>query len=88
MFVDILFDLVTFSPSHLQRDAFYQREDGGPKFERINMDIEHLCVGKVPCVARQPERPLVAYTKHLCGAATGRSLMLHHDIRCPFNVES
>ena len=44
------------------------------------MDIEHLCVGKVPCVARQPERPLVAYTKHLCGAATGRSLVIILDV--------
>ncbi|XP_030852423.1 tRNA:m(4)X modification enzyme TRM13 homolog [Strongylocentrotus purpuratus] len=55
-----------------KRDTFYQRDDGG--YERISMDIENLILGKVPNVCNHGNRPVVAYTKHLCGAATDLAL--------------
>ena len=43
-----------------------------PSYERLKIDIEHLCLGKVPSISAN-DTPLVAYSKHLCGAATGES---------------
>ncbi|XP_071485589.1 tRNA:m(4)X modification enzyme TRM13 homolog [Diadema antillarum] len=57
-----------------KRDVFYQRGAEGPTYQRINMDIENLCLGKVPAICSDPSAPIVAYTKHLCGAATDLAL--------------
>lgn len=57
-----------------KRDSFYQREGDGHHYERIHMDIQNLVLGKVPAVHSHPNRPIVAYTKHLCGAATDLAL--------------
>ncbi|XP_070564543.1 tRNA:m(4)X modification enzyme TRM13 homolog [Ptychodera flava] len=50
-----------------------QRVDDGPHFERLRIDIEHLCLDKVPRIA-ESNRPVVAISKHLCGAATDFTL--------------
>nr|XP_054764185.1 tRNA:m(4)X modification enzyme TRM13 homolog [Lytechinus pictus] len=57
-----------------KRDSLYKGDSGGHQYERINMDIENLVLGKVPTVCSHKERPVVAYTKHLCGAATDLAL--------------
>ncbi|XP_041475968.1 tRNA:m(4)X modification enzyme TRM13 homolog [Lytechinus variegatus] len=57
-----------------KRDSLYKGESGGHQYERINMDIENLVLGQVPTVCSHKERPVVAYTKHLCGVATDLAL--------------
>ncbi|CAH3023472.1 unnamed protein product, partial [Porites evermanni] len=51
----------------------YQGEDQGPSFQRLNLDIEHLDLSKVPCLKNR-EQNIVAISKHLCGAATDLTL--------------
>ncbi|KAL8596656.1 hypothetical protein ACOMHN_032598 [Nucella lapillus] len=69
---DAAFLLVDRSSIRYKVDGHHKEEEK-VKFERIKIDIEHLCLGKVPMVAGS-ERPLVAMGKHLCGAATDLTL--------------
>ncbi|XP_054092905.1 tRNA:m(4)X modification enzyme TRM13 homolog isoform X3 [Callithrix jacchus] len=39
-------------------------------FERLQIDIQHLCLNKIP-VLREGKLPVVGIGKHLCGVATG-----------------
>ncbi|XP_060248816.1 tRNA:m(4)X modification enzyme TRM13 homolog isoform X2 [Meriones unguiculatus] len=39
-------------------------------FERLQIDIQHLCLNRVP-VLREGRMPVVGIGKHLCGVATG-----------------
>ncbi|XP_054524122.1 tRNA:m(4)X modification enzyme TRM13 homolog isoform X5 [Pan paniscus] len=39
-------------------------------FERLQIDIQHLCLNKIP-VLREEKLPVVGIGKHLCGMATG-----------------
>ncbi|XP_060058130.1 tRNA:m(4)X modification enzyme TRM13 homolog isoform X3 [Erinaceus europaeus] len=39
-------------------------------FERLQIDIQHLCLNKVPLLSKE-KLPLVGIGKHLCGMATG-----------------
>ncbi|KAG7218875.1 hypothetical protein INR49_019461 [Caranx melampygus] len=55
----------------LQVDGKHQ--DGGAQFERLQVDIQHLDLSKVPLL-RQKKLPLVGVGKHLCGAATDLAL--------------
>ncbi|XP_064624938.1 tRNA:m(4)X modification enzyme TRM13 homolog [Lineus longissimus] len=56
------------------------RDDGGcVNSHRLKMDIEHLDLGRVPCIKNQ-EKPIVGMSKHLCGAATDLCL------RCVVNT--
>ncbi|KAJ6658457.1 hypothetical protein lerEdw1_020161 [Lerista edwardsae] len=41
-------------------------------FERLQVDIQHLCLNKVPVLA-QEKLPVVGIGKHVCGAATEQS---------------
>ncbi|XP_046329278.1 tRNA:m(4)X modification enzyme TRM13 homolog isoform X1 [Haliotis rufescens] len=50
------------------------REEQGPKFERLRIDIEHLNLGKYNTISADDHRPVVAMGKHLCGAATDLAL--------------
>ncbi|XP_055000996.1 tRNA:m(4)X modification enzyme TRM13 homolog isoform X3 [Sorex araneus] len=39
-------------------------------FERLQIDIQHLCLNKIPILNKE-KLPVVGIGKHLCGAATG-----------------
>ncbi|XP_045059470.2 tRNA:m(4)X modification enzyme TRM13 homolog isoform X3 [Desmodus rotundus] len=39
-------------------------------FERLQIDIQHLCLNKIPVLSRE-KLPVVGIGKHLCGVATG-----------------
>lgn len=51
-----------------QFDSFHK--DKGPAFERIRMDIAHLNLKEVPSI-KDSCKPVVGFSKHLCGSATG-----------------
>ncbi|XP_054420877.1 tRNA:m(4)X modification enzyme TRM13 homolog [Pteronotus mesoamericanus] len=53
-------------------------------FERLQIDIQHLCLNKVP-VLRREKLPVVGIGKHLCGVATDlalRCLVETYGARC------
>lgn len=50
-----------------------KHQDSGVEFERLQVDIQHLDLSKVPLL-RQKKLPLVGVGKHLCGAATDLAL--------------
>lgn len=50
-----------------------KHQDDGAQFERLQVDIQHLDLSKVPLL-RQKKLPLVGVGKHLCGAATDLAL--------------
>ncbi|XP_067370074.1 tRNA:m(4)X modification enzyme TRM13 homolog isoform X2 [Channa argus] len=50
-----------------------KHQDAGVQFERLQVDIQHLDLGKVPLLL-QKKPPLVGVGKHLCGAATDLAL--------------
>ncbi|XP_031133012.1 tRNA:m(4)X modification enzyme TRM13 homolog isoform X1 [Sander lucioperca] len=50
-----------------------KHQDAGVEFERLQVDIQHLDLSKVPLL-RQKKLPLVGVGKHLCGAATDLAL--------------
>ncbi|XP_072295277.1 tRNA:m(4)X modification enzyme TRM13 homolog [Eucyclogobius newberryi] len=47
--------------------------DEGVEFERLQIDIQHLDLGRVPLLRRK-SLPVVGVGKHLCGAATDLAL--------------
>ncbi|XP_034438180.1 tRNA:m(4)X modification enzyme TRM13 homolog [Hippoglossus hippoglossus] len=50
-----------------------KHQDVGVQFERLQVDIQHLDLSKVPLL-RKKNLPLVGVGKHLCGAATDLAL--------------
>ncbi|XP_026202065.1 tRNA:m(4)X modification enzyme TRM13 homolog [Anabas testudineus] len=50
-----------------------KHQDAAVQFERLQVDIQHLDLSKVPLL-RKKKLPLVAVGKHLCGAATDLAL--------------
>uniref|UniRef100_A0A3P9IRP6 tRNA:m(4)X modification enzyme TRM13 n=1 Tax=Oryzias latipes TaxID=8090 RepID=A0A3P9IRP6_ORYLA len=50
-----------------------KHQDAGVHFERLQVDIEHLDLSKVPLL-QDKKFPLVGVGKHLCGAATDLAL--------------
>lgn len=54
-------------------DKYHRQEPADAvRFERYVVDIEHLALEKLPLLQDDGERkPIVACSKHLCGAATG-----------------
>lgn len=50
-----------------------KHQEDGISFERLQVDIQHLDLSKVPLL-RQRSLPLVGVGKHLCGAATDLAL--------------
>ncbi|TKS75266.1 tRNA:m(4)X modification enzyme TRM13 -like protein [Collichthys lucidus] len=50
-----------------------KHQDVGVQFERLQVDIQHLDLSKVPLLT-QKKLPLVGVGKHLCGAATDLAL--------------
>ncbi|KAF7654741.1 hypothetical protein LDENG_00065640 [Lucifuga dentata] len=68
---DLHFLLVERSSTRFKVDGRHQ--DGGAEFERLQVDIQHLDLSKVPLL-RHNDVPLVGVGKHLCGAATDLAL--------------
>ncbi|XP_013389808.1 tRNA:m(4)X modification enzyme TRM13 homolog [Lingula anatina] len=65
--------LVDRGTARYKMDNYHNNKEEGPIFERLRMDIEHLCLSKVPTVIDHP-RAVVGMSKHLCGAATDLTL--------------
>uniref|UniRef100_A0A8C8H462 tRNA:m(4)X modification enzyme TRM13 n=1 Tax=Oncorhynchus tshawytscha TaxID=74940 RepID=A0A8C8H462_ONCTS len=68
---DIHFLLVERSSARFKVDGKHQNSD--TKFERLQVDIQHLDLRKVPLL-QEKGLPVVGVGKHLCGAATDLAL--------------
>ncbi|XP_042178945.1 tRNA:m(4)X modification enzyme TRM13 homolog isoform X2 [Oncorhynchus tshawytscha] len=68
---DIHFLLVERSSARFKVDGKHQNSD--TKFERLQVDIQHLDLRKVPLL-QEKGLPVVGVGKHLCGAATAQRL--------------
>lgn len=85
---DVSFILVDRATIRHKMDTKHRLTADGPSYERLKIDIEHLCLGKVPSISAN-DTPLVAYSKHLCGAATDLTLhCLLETIQCKTETES
>ncbi|XP_036971197.1 tRNA:m(4)X modification enzyme TRM13 homolog isoform X2 [Acanthopagrus latus] len=58
---------------HLKQQVDGKHHGVGVEFERLQVDIQHLDLSKVPLLT-QKKLPLVGVGKHLCGAATDLAL--------------
>ncbi|XP_029642022.1 tRNA:m(4)X modification enzyme TRM13 homolog [Octopus sinensis] len=70
---DGLYVLVDKSHIRYKLELSHQFSEGGPTFERLNTDLQHLCLALVPSI-KNSKRPLVGMGKHLCGAGTDFAL--------------
>uniref|UniRef100_A0A3P8XCV1 tRNA:m(4)X modification enzyme TRM13 n=1 Tax=Esox lucius TaxID=8010 RepID=A0A3P8XCV1_ESOLU len=68
---DIHFLLVERSSTRFKVDGKHQNDN--TKFERLQVDIQHLDLRKVPLL-QEKGLPVVGVGKHLCGAATDLAL--------------
>ncbi|KAM9365578.1 tRNA:m(4)X modification enzyme TRM13 homolog [Pholidichthys leucotaenia] len=68
---DLQLLLVERSSTRFKVDGKHQ--ESGVQFERLQVDIQHLDLSKVPLLC-QKKLPIVAVGKHLCGAATDLAL--------------
>ncbi|KAM4640781.1 tRNA:m(4)X modification enzyme TRM13 homolog [Discoglossus pictus] len=55
-------------------------------FERLHIDIQHLCLGRVPSLI-QKQLPVVGIGKHLCGAGTDLALRCLTRGSSPADIE-
>ncbi|NWR91130.1 TRM13 enzyme, partial [Furnarius figulus] len=67
----VQFLLVERATTRFKVDGKHKRRDS--IFERLQVDIQHLCLNKVP-VLEKTKLPVVGIGKHLCGAATDLAL--------------
>ncbi|NXT86785.1 TRM13 enzyme, partial [Anhinga rufa] len=68
---NIQFLLVERATTRFKVDGKHKRRDS--IFERLQVDIQHLCLNKVPILEKK-KLPVVGIGKHLCGAATDLAL--------------
>ncbi|NXT17368.1 TRM13 enzyme, partial [Syrrhaptes paradoxus] len=68
---NVQFVLVERATTRFKVDGKHKRRDS--IFERLQVDIQHLCLNKVP-VLEKKKLPVVGIGKHLCGAATDLAL--------------
>ncbi|NXX43689.1 TRM13 enzyme, partial [Tricholaema leucomelas] len=68
---NVQFLLVERATTRFKVDGKHKRKDS--VFERLQVDIQHLCLKKVP-VLEKKKLPVVGIGKHLCGAATDLAL--------------
>ncbi|XP_025923083.1 tRNA:m(4)X modification enzyme TRM13 homolog isoform X1 [Apteryx rowi] len=68
---NVQFLLVERATARFKVDGKHKRKDS--IFERLQVDIQHLCLNKVP-ILEEKKLPLVGIGKHLCGAATDLAL--------------
>ncbi|XP_015687084.1 tRNA:m(4)X modification enzyme TRM13 homolog [Protobothrops mucrosquamatus] len=66
---DVHFLLVERASTRFKVDGKHRKR----YFERLQVDIQHLCLSKVPLLVEQ-KLPLIGIGKHLCGAATDLAL--------------
>ncbi|KAM9186631.1 tRNA:m(4)X modification enzyme TRM13 homolog isoform 3-T3 [Mergus octosetaceus] len=58
---------------HLKQQVDGKHKKRDSVFERLQVDIQHLCLNKVPSLEKK-RLPVVGIGKHLCGAATDLAL--------------
>ncbi|XP_073907012.1 tRNA:m(4)X modification enzyme TRM13 homolog isoform X5 [Castor canadensis] len=58
---------------HLKQQVDGKHRKENSVFERLQIDIQHLCLSKIP-VLREGKLPVVGIGKHLCGVATDLAL--------------
>ncbi|XP_059122133.1 tRNA:m(4)X modification enzyme TRM13 homolog isoform X3 [Peromyscus eremicus] len=58
---------------HLKQQVDGKHRKESSVFERLQIDIQHLCLNRVP-VLREGRLPVVGIGKHLCGVATDLAL--------------
>ncbi|XP_062437975.1 tRNA:m(4)X modification enzyme TRM13 homolog isoform X2 [Rhea pennata] len=68
---NVQFLLVERATTRFKVDGKHKRRDS--IFERLQVDIQHLCLNKVP-ILEEKKLPVVGIGKHLCGAATDLAL--------------
>ncbi|NWY42173.1 TRM13 enzyme, partial [Sylvia atricapilla] len=68
---NVQFLLVERATTRFKMDGKHKRRDS--VFERLQIDIQHLCLNKVPILEKK-KLPVVGIGKHLCGAATDLAL--------------
>nr|XP_047923174.1 tRNA:m(4)X modification enzyme TRM13 homolog isoform X2 [Anser cygnoides] len=68
---DTQFLLVEKATTRFKVDGKHKKRDS--IFERLQVDIQHLCLNKVPSLEKK-RLPVVGIGKHLCGAATDLAL--------------
>ncbi|NXN11810.1 TRM13 enzyme, partial [Indicator maculatus] len=68
---NVQFLLVERATTRFKVDGKHKRKDS--VFERLQVDIQHLCLKKVPILEKK-KLPVVGIGKHLCGAATDLAL--------------
>ncbi|NXA07811.1 TRM13 enzyme, partial [Sapayoa aenigma] len=68
---NVQFLLVERATTRFKVDGKHKRRDS--IFERLQVDIQHLCLNKVPILEKN-KLPVVGIGKHLCGAATDLAL--------------
>ncbi|NXL05519.1 TRM13 enzyme, partial [Mesembrinibis cayennensis] len=68
---NVQFLLVERATTRFKVDGKHKRRDS--IFERLQVDIQHLCLNKVPILEKK-KLPVVGIGKHLCGAATDLTL--------------
>ncbi|KFZ63636.1 tRNA:m(4)X modification enzyme TRM13, partial [Podiceps cristatus] len=68
---NVQFLLVERATTRFKVDGKHKRRDS--IFERLQVDIQHLCLNKVPILEKK-NLPVVGIGKHLCGAATDLAL--------------
>ncbi|NXP05187.1 TRM13 enzyme, partial [Thinocorus orbignyianus] len=68
---NVQFLLVERATTRFKVDGKHKGRDS--TFERLQVDIQHLCLKKVP-ILEEKKLPVVGMGKHLCGAATDLAL--------------
>ncbi|KFQ17321.1 tRNA:m(4)X modification enzyme TRM13, partial [Merops nubicus] len=68
---NVQFLLVERATTRFKVDGKLKRRDS--MFERLQVDIQHLCLKRVPILEKK-KLPVVGIGKHLCGAATDLAL--------------
>ncbi|XP_035871689.1 tRNA:m(4)X modification enzyme TRM13 homolog isoform X2 [Phyllostomus discolor] len=58
---------------HLKQQVDGKHRKKNAVFERLQIDIQHLCLNKIPVLSRE-KLPVVGIGKHLCGVATDLAL--------------
>ncbi|XP_065672484.1 tRNA:m(4)X modification enzyme TRM13 homolog isoform X2 [Hydra vulgaris] len=70
---DVSFYLVDRQSNRNKFDCYHKGELQGPRFQRLNIDIQHLNLEKVESLCNSSQN-IVGIGKHVCGAATDLSL--------------
>uniref|UniRef100_T2M4R7 tRNA:m(4)X modification enzyme TRM13 n=1 Tax=Hydra vulgaris TaxID=6087 RepID=T2M4R7_HYDVU len=75
---DVSFYLVDRQSNRNKFDCYHKGELQGPRFQRLNIDIQHLNLEKVESLCNSSQS-IVGIGKHVCGAATDLTLKCLFD---------